>query len=69
MDTNNIRLIRIQEVMDKVGIAKSTVWDIVKKETFPKPRKLSPRVTVWVEAEIDEYITNIVIGREQYKKI
>lgn len=34
MDTNNIRLIRIQEVMDKVGIARSTVWYMVKKEPF-----------------------------------
>lgn len=64
MDTNNIKLIRIQEVMDKVGITRSTVWYMVKKGTFPKPRKLSPRVTVWVDAEIDEYIANIVNTRE-----
>jgi len=61
MNTNNIRLIRIQEVMDKVGIARSTVWDMVKKGTFPKPRKLSPKVTVWVDVEIDEYIANIAM--------
>ena len=64
MNTNNIRLIRIQEVMDKVGIARSTVWHMVKKGTFPKPRKLSPKVTVWVESEIDEYINNIVNNDE-----
>jgi len=60
MNENNIRLIRIQEVMNKVGIARSTVWYMVKKGTFPKPRKLSPRVTVWVESEIDDYIENVV---------
>lgn len=60
MSTHNIRLIRIQEVMNKVGIARSTVWDMVKKGNFPKPRKLSPKVTVWVESEIDDYIANII---------
>ena len=36
-----------------------------KKGTFPKPRKLSPKVTVWVDAEMDEYIANIVNTREK----
>ena len=58
---NNIRFIRIKEVMHKTGIARSTVWYMVKKGTLPKPRKLSPRVTVWIESEIDEFIEKIAI--------
>jgi len=57
---NNIRLIRIKEVMSKTGIARSTVWYMVKKGTFPIPRKVSPRVTVCVESEIDTFIKNVV---------
>jgi len=60
MSETNIRLIRIKEVMNKVGIARSTVWYMVKKGGFPQPRKLSPRVTVWVESEIDEFIEKLV---------
>ena len=41
MSKNDIRLIRIREVMHKVGIARSTVWYMVKNGTLPKPRKLS----------------------------
>jgi len=48
MNKNDIRLIRIREVMHKVGIARSTVWYMVKNGTLPKPRKLSPRVTTTV---------------------
>jgi prophage regulatory protein len=59
MNSNNTRLIRIKEVAHKVGIAKSTVWHMVKEGKFPKPKKLSPRVTVWIEAEVDEFIKNI----------
>jgi prophage regulatory protein len=50
------RLIRLPEVMDKLGIARSTVWLYVEQEKLPKPIKLSPRVTVWRESEIVAYI-------------
>ena len=55
-----MRFIKMKEVMAKTGIARSTVWYMVKNGTLPKPRKLSPRVTVWVESEIDEFIKNII---------
>ncbi len=62
MSETGIRLIRIKEVMNKVGIARSTVWYLVKKGEFPRPRKVSPRVTVWVESEIDEFIEKLVVN-------
>ena len=45
-------LLRIQDVMKKTGIEKSTIWLWVKEGKFPKPIKLSPRITVWDECEI-----------------
>jgi len=55
------RLIRVAEVMKRTGLAKSTIWLYAKEhENFPKPLKLSPRVTVWRESDIDNYITNIL---------
>jgi prophage regulatory protein len=62
MNSNSTRLIRIKEVTHKVGIAKSTVWHMVKEGKFPKPKKLSPRVTVWMEAKVDEFIQSISKG-------
>jgi len=50
------KLIRINQVMDKTGLAKSTIWLWVKNHKLPKSIKLSPRVTVWKECEIDEWI-------------
>ena len=54
------RLIRIKEVIKRTGLAKSTVWDKVKKNEFPKPIKLSQRVTVWIEDEINFYINTAI---------
>jgi len=50
------KFIRIPEVMKKTGLAKSTIWLWVKEKKLPQPKKLSERVTVWLESEIDEWI-------------
>ena len=43
--------------MEKTGLAKSTVWWMIANAKFPKQIKLSPRVSVWKESDIDEWIT------------
>ena len=48
--------LRIKDVMKKTSIPKSTIWLWVKEERFPKPIKLSQRVTVWKESDIDEWM-------------
>jgi len=50
--------LRITNVMKKTGIAKSTIWLWVKQNKFPKPIKLSPRITVWSEDSINEWMQN-----------
>jgi len=53
------RLIRIPKVMEKTGLARSTIWLFVKNGKLPKPIKLSERVTVWKESEIIDYINSL----------
>ena len=52
-----VKFLRIKDVMDKTGIAKSTIWLWVKEGKFPKPIKLSPRITVWENEKIDEWMS------------
>ncbi|RLA77547.1 MAG: AlpA family transcriptional regulator [Epsilonproteobacteria bacterium] len=49
-------LIRIIKVMEKTGLAKSTIWWMISNDKFPKQIKLSPRVSVWKEIDIDDWI-------------
>lgn len=51
------KFLRITGVMEKTGLAKSTIWLWVKEERFPQPIKLSPRVTVWEEERIDLWMS------------
>lgn len=55
--------LRIKDVMKKTGIAKSTIWLWVSEGKFPKPIKLSPRITVWMSKEIDKWMYNSFIKK------
>ena len=52
--------LRVAQVAKKIGIGKSTVWLWVKEGKLPEPIKLSPRVTVWRESDIDEWQNEIL---------
>jgi prophage regulatory protein len=53
------KYLRICDVVKKTGLGKSTIWSWQKLNKFPKSIKLSNRVTVWNESEIDSWLKNI----------
>ncbi|OPY65058.1 MAG: Prophage CP4-57 regulatory protein (AlpA) [Syntrophorhabdaceae bacterium PtaU1.Bin034] len=60
------RYLRLPQVLDRIPVSRSTWWAGVKKGIFPKPIKLSPRVTVWLEADIDKVgVDEVDIETEQ----
>lgn len=48
--------LRQPQVLAFVPISKSTLWRRIQARTFPKPLKLSPRVTVWRAEDIRKWI-------------
>jgi len=54
----NGRIIRMRELINKVGYAESTIYALIKEGKFPAPFKLTPggRANGWFEATIDEYL-------------
>ncbi len=50
------RLIRLKEVQHRVGLGRSTIYKRMSEGRFPKSRSLGPKCTVWIEAEIEEWI-------------
>jgi len=49
-------LIRLPQVISKTGLAKSTVWWMISNGKFPKQIKISARISVWKESDIDNWI-------------
>ena len=50
------RLIRIKDVMDRTGLARSTVYKYINLGQFPQPIKLGTRAVAWVEREVEAWI-------------
>ncbi|MET4131978.1 prophage regulatory protein [Porphyrobacter sp. MBR-155] len=58
--THPPRLLRLPEVMDRVGLRRSAIYQRMSEGRFPKCRTLGARCSVWVEAEINAWIDSIV---------
>jgi prophage regulatory protein len=58
------RGIRIGQVSAKTGLSEPTIWRHSAAGTFPKPIKISPGCTVWIEDEIDELIEAKLLERD-----
>lgn len=53
------RLLRLPEVMERVGLRRSAIYQRMSEGRFPKCRTLGPKCSVWVEAEINAWIDAI----------
>ena len=58
------RLIRIREVLRKVGVSQSTWYEDVKAGRAPPAVKISERAVAWYEPDIDDVIDARLEGRE-----
>ena len=53
------RLLRLPEVIARVGMKRSAIYQRMSEGRFPKSRSLGPKCAVWIEAEIDDWIREI----------
>jgi len=51
-----MRIIRLKEVMDTTGLARSTIYKYISEDAFPKPVSLGERCVGWIESEVQEWI-------------
>lgn len=49
------RLIKIEEVMQQIGIGRTKLYDMIQLEEFPAPIKLG-RYSRWSEIEVQDWI-------------
>ena len=53
-----MRVLRLPDVLARVSLSKSTLWRLINDGEFPKPIRLGPRATGWIEEEFDEWIAS-----------
>ena len=54
------KLLRLPEVKATTGLSKSSIYARISEGTFPKQIPLGPRLVVWVESDIQNWISDQV---------
>ena len=58
------RILRLPDVLDLTGLARSTIYAKIAAGQFPKPFKLGQRAVGWLEADVDSWIETKVLESE-----
>ena len=59
-----MRIIRLKDVMNSTGLARSTIYKYIDEGTFPKSVSLGERCVGWVEGEVQDWILARIEGRD-----
>jgi len=59
-----MRIIRLKDVIDSTGLARSTIYKYIAEGTFPKPVSLSIRCIGFVENEVQGWILARIAERD-----
>ena len=54
------KLLRLPQVQSATGLSKSTIYARISEGTFPKQIPIGPRLVVWVESDIQNWIAEQV---------
>lgn len=52
------RILRLNAVLDRTGLSRSTLYRKIDEGTFPKQIQISKRCAGWREAAIDQWLDN-----------
>lgn len=51
-----VRNIRLADVIRKTGLSKSEIYRRITEKRFPAQKRISHRVSVWKEADVDAWV-------------
>lgn len=49
-------LLRLNEVLQRVKLGKSTVYKMISRGEFPAPKQLTANRSVWLESDIEQWL-------------
>lgn len=53
---DEVKLLRLKEVMYRCGISRSLIYVLMSRDEFPKQFRIGERAVAWDSREIDEWI-------------
>ena len=64
-----VRFLRLPEVMKRVGYKRTRLYDLMKDGHFPEPVSLGARAVAWLSSDIENWRTERISERDQTSKI
>jgi prophage regulatory protein len=62
-----IKVLRLPEVMARIGLCRASLYLYINKGSFPKQISIGPRAVGWLEHEIDAWLTARIQTRRASK--
>ena len=59
------RLLRIDQVLEVVGVSKSVLYEMIGRNEFPRPVRISLRAVGWHQWEIDDWLESLPPATEE----
>jgi prophage regulatory protein len=58
-----MRFIRVREAIEKTGLSKSSIYDLMAQGQFPQTVRLGGRSVAFVEGEVDAWMAQRIAAR------
>lgn len=52
------QILRMREVIQRIGLSRSSIYKLMENNDFPKPMKLGSQAIGWRDTEIEAWISN-----------
>ena len=53
------QLLRINDVISRTNLSRSTIYNMMKAGTFPRSRRVGKQSVVWIESEVNGWIESL----------
>jgi len=54
----NSRILRMREVIQRIGLSRSTIYKLMGNDDFPRPMKLGSQAIGWRDSDIEAWISS-----------
>lgn len=59
------RMLRIADVCDRTGLARRTIYDMMRRGSFPAAVKVTDHASRWMEAEVEAWLEARIAARNE----
>jgi len=63
-NTNPDRILRKSEVLARTGLSRTSMYRLAQEGQFPRPLKLGPRASGWLESEVSAWMDRKAAERD-----